>query len=301
VYTTVPAAWRATALTDLYASGEEWVYYKVHGQSTLSRTLACRGLNGFRILGAGVVQQTSLSEIRSTPTRCVDCPVRARALFQVVSDDYLNDAEALRVAQYRLSARTHLYHERDAAAVAYTLFSGWLMLYRSHSDGSRQGLRIALPGDFVGYTPLAKTNYTHGALAVTDVTVCGFRQADLHRMIHTHQALSRQINEIQARDLIRCENNVLGLGRKSAEQRIVHVIVELYHRLRRRDMLSGDSSFMAFPLTQEMLGELAGLTPVHTNRILRKLRKDRLLIAERQRIEILDLDRLSELAELASD
>ena len=247
-----------------------------------------------------MVQQTSLTEIRSTPTRCAECPIRAKALFQVIADDYLADAEGLRLAQYRLPARTHLYHERDAASVAYTLFSGWLLLYRSHSDGSRQGLRVALPGDFVGYTPLASTNYTHGALAVTDVTVCGFRQVDLQRMIGDHQALARQVTEIQARDLARCEGNVLGLGRKTAEQRIVHVIVDLYHRLRRRGMLSDGATIMAFPLTQEMLGELTGLTPVHTNRVLRKLRKDKLLIAERQRIEILDLHRLSELAEFAA-
>lgn len=244
-----------------------------------------------------MVQQTSLSEIRSAPTRCAACPVRAKALFQVVSDDYLKDAEALRIGQYRLPARNHLYHERDAAATAYTLFSGWLLLYRSHTDGSRQGLRVALPGDFVGYTPLAHANYSHGALAVTDVTVCGFRQADLYRMVCEQQALGREISEIQARDLSRCEAAVLDLGRKSAEQRIAHVIHELYLGLKRRDMLTDDPASMPFPLTQEMLGELTGLTPVHTNRVLRKLRSDGILIAERQRIELTDLDRLAELAD----
>ena len=28
--------------------------------------------------------------------------------------------------------------------MAYTLYEGWLMLYRTHSDGSRQALRVAL-------------------------------------------------------------------------------------------------------------------------------------------------------------
>ena len=51
------------------------------------------------------------------------------------------------------------------------------------------------------------------------------------------------------------------------------------------------------PLTQEMLGELTGLTPVHTNRVLRKLRADKILVTGRQRVDILDLSRLEELAE----
>lgn len=241
--------------------------------------------------------KNKLSEVRASPTRCAECPVRAKALFQVVADDYLHEAESRRTAQYELSARTHLYHENTPAAMAYTLFEGWLLLYRTHSDGSRQGLRVALPGDFVGYVALNDADYSHGALAVTDVVVCGFRQVDLHAMIDNHPDIGRQINSIQARYLATCESSVLGLGRKSAEQRIAHAVVDLYHRLDLRDEVNGDNTSMPFPLTQEMLGELTGLTPVHTNRVLRKLRADGVLLSERQRVEILDLARLTEIAD----
>ena len=54
---------------------------------------------------------------------------------------------------------------------------------------------------------------------------------------------------------------------------------------------------MPFPLTQEMLGELTGLTPVHTNRVLRKLRADGIMLCERHRVEILDLQRLIHVAD----
>ena len=60
---------------------------------------------------------------------------------------------------------------------------------------------------------------------------------------------------------------------------------------------NGDACSMPFPLTQEMLGELTGLTPVHTNRVLRKLRAEGVLACERQRVEIFDLSRLMEIGE----
>ena len=241
--------------------------------------------------------KTKLREMQSGSTRCNECPIREKALFQVVAEDYLSDAEARRTAQYRLAARNHLYQEGRPAAMAYTLFDGWLMLYRTHSDGSRQGLRVALPGDFVGYAALADSAYSHSALAITPVTVCGFRQADLHAMVDSHVDIARQITSIQAQYLAICESNVLGLGRKSAEQRIAHVIADLYHRLDRRAEVDSRKLRMPFPLTQEMLGELTGLTPVHTNRVLRKLRTDGVLHCERQHVEVLDLPRLLELAE----
>ncbi len=87
---------------------------------------------------------------------------------------------------------------------------------------------------------------------------------------------------------------MLGLGRKSAEQRIAHAIADLYHRLEQRAEVDARTHSMPFPLTQEMLGELTGLTPVHTNRVLRKLRTDGVMVCERQRVEILDLPRLLE-------
>ena len=244
--------------------------------------------------------KTKLTEVRSPPTRCEDCPVRRKALFQVVADDYLSEAESRRAGQYLLPARSHLYQEGAPASMAYTLFGGWLLLYRTHSDGSRQGLRIALPGDFVGYAAL-NSAYSHGAMAVTDAVVCGFDQADLHLMINKHRDIARQINNIQAHYLATCESNVLGLGRKSAEQRIAHAVADLYHRLGRRHEVDEQTCSMPFPLTQEMLGELSGLTPVHTNRVLRKLRADGVMICERQRIEILDLGRLMEIGDYRPD
>jgi CRP-like cAMP-binding protein len=243
------------------------------------------------------VPRNKITEL--SPVRCTECPIRERALFQVLSQSYLDEADSRRAGQYRVAARTHLYQESAPAAMAFTLFEGWLLLYRNHADGSRQGLRVALPGDFVGYTPLSEAGYSHGALAVTDVVVCGFRQADLHHMMASQDAIARQVNSIQARNLAVCESTVLGLGRKSAEQRIAHLVADLHHRLTRGVEPGGGAApplIVPFPLTQEMLGELAGLTPVHTNRVLRKLRTDGVMSCERHRLEIMDPVRLHQIA-----
>jgi len=237
---------------------------------------------------------------RPERTRCASCPVRERALFQVVPAEYINDAESKRTDQYILPARRHLYEEGTAASMAYTLFEGWMLLYRSHSDGGRQGLRIALPGDFIGYVPLGETRLHHSAVAVTDATLCGFRQQDLHTMLETHTGLASHITRIQARYMASCQSAMLGLGRKSAEQRIAYLVAELYHRLRNRQQLGKEELIMPFPITQEMLGDMTGLTPVHTNRVVRKLREEGIFTAERHRLIIHDLPALQELGEFTN-
>jgi CRP-like cAMP-binding protein len=236
-------------------------------------------------------------EPRPRGTDCAVCPIRQYALFQVVPPSYLKDAQSRRLDQYHLPARRHLYEEGDPAEMAYTLYEGWVMLYRSHSDGSRQGLRVALPGDFLGYMPAGEGHIHHSAQAISNALVCGFRQPDLHEMMEKHSELAAHITRIHARYMVSCQSHMLGLGRKSAEQRIAYLIAELHHRLISRRLLAADSPTMPFPLTQEMLGDMTGLTPVHTNRVMRKLRTDGVLVAERQRLTILDLDRLFALGE----
>ncbi len=225
---------------------------------------------------------------RSQRTQCASCPVRQNALFQVVPLSYIEDAQSRRTDQYRLAARRTLYEEGGQADMAFTLFEGWMLLYRSDSDGRRQGLRIALPGDFLGYMPPGSTHIHHSALAVNNAVVCGFRQEGLHEMMTRHPDLAAHITRIQARYMASCQSHMLGLGRKSAEQRIAYLVAELFHRLKYRRLIAADATSMPFPLTQEMVGDMTGLTPVHTNRVMRKLRSEGVLQSERSRLEVLD-------------
>lgn len=181
--------------------------------------------------------------------------------------------------------------------MAFTLYQGWVLLYRSLSNGGRQGLRIGLPGDFLGYMPQGETKVHHSAVAISDAVLCGFKQADLHAMIDTHVALSTHITRIQSRYMSSCQSAMLGLGRKTAEQRIAYLIAELYFRLHNRHLIASREKTMPFPLTQEMLGDMTGLTPVHTNRVLRKLRDEGVLEQDRQSLTLLDLERLMMIGE----
>lgn len=240
----------------------------------------------------------ALREVARPFTRCTECPIRAKALFQVLSEDYILHAQKYRQGQYALPAKGHLYREGEKPAMAYTLFDGWVMLYRQSRDGSRQGLRIALPGDFIGYQSLGATTVSHSALAITDSRLCGFQYQDLRKMLHGHPHLALQLADIQARDMASCQNQMLGLGRKRAEARVAYLMLDLFQRLEVRGATDGNS--MAFPLTQEVIGDLTGLTVVHTNRVIQKLRADGLIECGGKRLTLQDEQGLGEVAEYQS-
>lgn len=241
----------------------------------------------------------SLIPVTQTPTPCAHCPVRERALYQAVDDDYIHSAQTKRLNQFNLSAKRTLYEEGDHPDMAFTLFSGWIMMYRSDREGDRQGLRIALPGDFVGFlpdtNPSARMN--HSAVAVTDALLCGFRQDDLRGMLKQHPQLSWQLNSFQSRDMAACQTTMLNVGRKMADQRIAHLLVELYDRLETLGQVDKRTNTMPFPLTQSMLGDLTGLTQVHTNRVMRRFRDDNLVLCSNQSLQIHNRNALLEIAD----
>src|SRR3546814_4756770 len=56
-------------------------------------------------------------------------------------------------------------------------------------------------------------------------------------------------------------------GRQTAQERIGHLLLELHRRAQIVDQASADA--MPLPLTQTQIADTLGLTPIHTNRVLR--------------------------------
>ena len=76
-------------------------------------------------------------------------------------------------------------------------------------------------------------------------------------------------------DEINLRDQIVRLGRQTAYERLVHLVLEFHHRLEAIGMVDGDS--FSLPLTQEILADALGLSVVHINRTLQQVRRDRLL------------------------
>lgn len=80
---------------------------------------------------------------------------------------------------------------------------------------------------------------------------------------------------------------LVSLGRRNAIARLAHLLCELQHRMLQVEKQEPNS--FSLPLTQSDLADALGLTPVHVNRKLQRLRQDNLITLKSQSIEILDL------------
>jgi CRP-like cAMP-binding protein len=177
----------------------------------------------------------------------------------------------------------------------YNLVSGWVFLYNILEDGRRQILHFALPGAVLGFVPANGAVATHSAQALTDAVVCVIPRKALGALSKTYPEIGFQLAWLMSRDRSLAFDHLTSIGRRSARERVAHLLLELF--IRYRSQWPGNRiEEMHLPLTQEHIGDATGLTFVHVNRVLRSLRRDGVVEFHYRRLRILNPDKLIDVA-----
>ena len=214
--------------------------------------------------------------------------------FAPLGRDELAALAALEAERRPVAAGAELVREREAGQRAFILRDGWACCYKLLPDGGRQVIDVRLPGDFIGLRSVLLRTADHSAAAVTDAVVA---EVPARRMLETFHALPRlgaAILWAASRDEAVVVEHLVGLGRRDALTRTAHFLVELGLRLELVG-LGGGAGF-ACPLNQYQLADVLGLTAIHLNRVLRRLRERGLATFRDGRVAFHDLPRLRALA-----
>jgi CRP/FNR family transcriptional regulator, anaerobic regulatory protein len=185
-------------------------------------------------------------------------------------------------------------HGRSADLVVVQ--EGWLFSFVLLDDGSRQILRIHLPGDLAG--SMEETTGTSALAALTDVRISQIGRAELGRLFADHPRLAAMLFTIAQDEQAALMLRMASLGRTSARARVAALLIDTLDRLR-SDGVCADLSFL-FPLTQEEIGDATGLTAVHVNRMLRVLAENGMIERTNATLLIRDEHRLRQMARQAS-
>ena len=175
------------------------------------------------------------------------------------------------------------------------LVEGIVCRYKDLSDGQRQIMELHVAGDFVDLHGFLLKQLDHNVGTMTPVRVASFPHEALRGITETQPHLGRMLWFSTLLDAAIHREKILSIGRRSAMARIAHILCELLVRLRIVGL--ADESSYALPLTQADLADVTGLTSVHVNRMLKKLRDEKLLTFRGGTVTIEDWDRLQRVAE----
>jgi CRP-like cAMP-binding protein len=260
-----------------------------------------------------------------TATPCAQCPLRPLPLFVNHSDEELALVQGLKRRELVLHAGDTLIHEGEADTRLYTLLQGWGYRFKTLSDGRRQILNFLLAGDFIGVQQKMSDAAAHGVVMVTEATLCVFDRNALWELHRSQPSMGFNITWLTAHEESLVDDNLLSIGRRSAEERVATMLILLYKRalaLHRQGETAlppvPDSPLKStaaghdpelktagpgvpFPLTQQHIADALGLSLAHTNKTLRKLQQRGLYRIEDGRLQLLDPKALARLADLWGD
>lgn len=239
-------------------------------------------------------------------TPCIDCPLRALPLFLPHSEEELALVQFLKRRELALEAGETLIHEGQTDTRLFTLLEGWAYRFKTLSDGRRQILNFLLAGDFIGVQQKMSDAAEHGVVTLTAARVCVFDRDALWELHRSQPSMGFNVTWLTAHEESLVDDNLLSLGRRSAEERVATALILLYKRaaaLRGHGdaHAAGNSSGVPFPLTQQHLADALGLSLAHTNKTLRKLERRGLYRIEERRLMLLDPKALVRLADLYGD
>lgn len=173
----------------------------------------------------------------------------------------------------------------------YRLQSGWMCRCRVLSDGRQQIIMVFLPGDLLGLKTMLLDRQPDSVQCLARATVQALGYEPALELARTDPDVSLRFMWQLAEDERRLHNWVIALGRGSAIERIATLMLDFRGRLMQAGLIKGDS--FAMPMTQEQIGDHLGLTLVHVNRTLRRLRDQGILTVSHGLVQIHDVDALA--------
>jgi CRP-like cAMP-binding protein len=168
--------------------------------------------------------------------------------------------------------------------------TGWIAESRILPDGRRQIFAFMLPGDMAAVSESSHVG-SRGLVALTNVEIAD--AAALGRGA-LDEPVANSLAEAMRRREERLFDHVVRIGRLSAMERVLNLLLELYDRLDAVGLVKDDT--FRIPLTQEMFADALGLSVVHINRTLQQLRRKGMLTVGRGAVTLHDRQRLAAFA-----
>lgn len=226
----------------------------------------------------------------------MDSPLLKKlAQFSDFSEDdksLINELTSGRQKNY--GAREDIIREGEHSDDIHVVLAGLACRYKVLEDGSRQIMAFLVPGDpcdseiFI----LEEMDHSIGTLAPSLVaSVSGARMKEM-LLSRASVALAFWWNTLQDEGVLR--ERIIDEGRRGAYARLGYLIYEVFLRMRAVGEIE-DQRF-EFPVTQVDLADATGLTPVHVNRMLKRLREENLIAIEWKTWTVLDPDGLRKAA-----
>jgi CRP-like cAMP-binding protein len=228
------------------------------------------------------------------PHQALNPLIRRLETITSLSEDEKKAILSLPAKVAGLRADADIVREGDRPSQCCLLVEGFLARYKYLRNGKRQILAFYVPGDVPDLLSLHMDVMDHSLGTLVPSKVAFIPHDALRRLFDQNPRIANAFWRETLIDASLFREWTVNLGSRDAYSRIGHLICEMFLKLKAVGLTNGNS--FNFPITQGEIGDATGLSTVHVNRSIQKLRAEGLIVLEKGRCTIPDLSRLEEVA-----
>ncbi|KEP69928.1 Crp/Fnr family transcriptional regulator [Thioclava sp. BHET1] len=208
--------------------------------------------------------------------RCDICPFSESDGFTPSTQDERDVVKLHRVGELQVDAGRTILDEGTNPQRFFTLLEGQALRYKTLEDGRRQVLNFLFPGDLIGLEPIMLGETAHTVETLSPVTLCVFDRNQIWQMFSQMPERAFMLTWQVAREEHFLGEALVAVGQRSARESLAWAFVSLWDRGAQSGLVR--DGFMPFPVRQQDLADALGLSLVHTNKTLSRLRTENLVI-----------------------
>jgi CRP-like cAMP-binding protein len=203
--------------------------------------------------------------------------------------------ERLPMVVRELPDQTAIVREGERPSQSCLIIEGYACRSKTTDSGKRQILSIHIPGEIPDLQSLHLHVMDHDLTTQSRSTV-GFISHDAIRALTRERPLvADALWRETLIDAAVFREWIVNVGRRAAVSRMAHLLAEIGVRLEAIGLAEGRR--YELPMTQIDLADALGLSSVHVNRVIQELRRDGLIEMHKHTVTLLDLPRLTKLAD----
>ncbi|MCP5464059.1 MAG: Crp/Fnr family transcriptional regulator [Deltaproteobacteria bacterium] len=189
-----------------------------------------------------------------------------------------------------------IFHEGNRPTGVYCLQEGKVKIFKNGIDGRKQIVRLAKPGDLIGYRSfLGEDLYTASAAAIEESKACFIERDSFFSVLKANTEFSWQLIQNLTRELRDAENLVRDMAQKSVRERLAEILLILKEKYGTNEAEPG---LLNAKLSREELANFVGTATETLIRLLSDFKAQGLITTKGKNITILDAEELIKTANI---
>jgi CRP-like cAMP-binding protein len=171
---------------------------------------------------------------------------------------------------------------------------GHAIRYQLLRNGKRQIINVILPGDVIGFPVSFFDRSIYSVVAVSDLTYNVCPLDSFVGLCYEQPQFGLALSWLAAHEAAIYAEHIVDLGRRTPPERLAHFLLEIHARL----LAVGRAEKTSFDLlfSQEVMADVLGLSVPHLNRVMQRLRAERLITSRSHLVKLTGMEGLQRLA-----